>query len=177
MHADSGERGEHVKKKGVLDRERVQDRETCNGELGGSPGRRGSLWCTVYRVRAGAAPMVEGWVPGASVQAGAAAEFAENLCDGAREWMPSRDTETWLRRLSWYVYKYRAVLGPGEVTCSRPRTGQARKGLGTEFCLLTILLLTVEKFQIHPKVVGNANEHLFYTSHLASIIITIVNVI
>lgn len=57
VHADSGERGEPMKKK------RVRDRETCNGKLGGSPGRRGGLWCAVYRVRAGAAAMAEGWVP------------------------------------------------------------------------------------------------------------------
>lgn len=54
---------------------------------------------------------------------------------------------------------------------------QARQGLGTAFCSLIILFFTVEKFQTHPKVVGNANEHPSYTHHLASMIITIVNVI
>lgn len=67
--------------------------------------------------------------------------------------------------------------GSGEVACSRPRTGQARQGLGTEFCLLIILLFAVEKFQTHPKAVGNANGHPSYTYYLASMIITIVNVI
>lgn len=67
--------------------------------------------------------------------------------------------------------------GSGEVTCSRPRTGQAMQGLGTEFCFLIVLLFAVEKFQAHPKVVGNTNEHPSYTYHLTSMIITIVNVI
>lgn len=59
-----------------------------------------------------------------------------------------------------------------------PSTGQARPGgLGTGLCLLITLLVTVENFQTHPKVVGNANEHSPYTYHLASTIITLVNVI